>query len=395
MKKIIVLLIGIFALLNGYSQGIEFFHGTFDEAKQKAKEEGKLIFMDAYAVWCGPCKMMSNNVFPQQEVGDFFNANFVNMKVDMEKGEGVDIRRQYGVSAYPTMMLIDANGEVVQSIKGARDANSLIQWAKTANVPNQGMAQKLQEQYDAGERSPELLKSLINIKDSYKEDYNTYFEEYLKQLSEEDKVNTETANFIFEKTKSINSPGLKVINDYKEYFIDMQGENAFNTKIIQIAKNTLSTKDADENTLKEVLAFVKSYKPANYNEESAKLSMNFYGDKKDWNNYDKAATKYLSKYKKNDDNAARDIAWIYYMNIDDASKISKAEKWMQKSIAQNNSYENNLMQAYLLYKLEKYSEAEDAVNYALILAGEEKKTQNAQILKNKILEKLGKKQVVE
>jgi hypothetical protein len=68
---------------------------------------------------------------------------------------------------------------------------------------------------------------------------------------------------------------------------------------------------------------------------------------------------------------------------------------MQESIKINNSYENNLTQAYLLYKLEAYSEAEDAVNYALILASEQKKTENAQILKNQILNKLNKKEIVE
>ena len=67
---------------------------------------------------------MTNNVFPQDKVGDFFNKHFINMKVDMEKGEGVDLRRQYGVSAYPTLLLIDAEGAVVQQIKGARGADA-------------------------------------------------------------------------------------------------------------------------------------------------------------------------------------------------------------------------------------------------------------------------------
>ena len=68
---------------------------------------------------------------------------------------------------------------------------------------------------------------------------------------------------------------------------------------------------------------------------------------------------------------------------------------MQKNIKINNSYENNLTQAYLLYKLKQYSEAEDAVNYALILAGEEKKTKNAQILKDQILKMLKKTEIAQ
>ena len=81
MKRIIISLIISCTFSLGFSQGIEFFHGTFEEAKIEAKAQGKLIFMDAYAVWCGPCKMMRNTVFPLPEVGEYFNANFINMKV--------------------------------------------------------------------------------------------------------------------------------------------------------------------------------------------------------------------------------------------------------------------------------------------------------------------------
>lgn len=93
--------------------GIQFFHGTWEEALAKAKEEEKVIFMDAYASWCGPCKMMSARVFPNKEVGDYFNEHFINVKIDMEKGEGPQLSQRYGVRAYPTLFFIDANGKVV------------------------------------------------------------------------------------------------------------------------------------------------------------------------------------------------------------------------------------------------------------------------------------------
>ena len=144
MKNLIHALLLILSIQLCSAQGVDFFHGSFEEAKLEAKVQGKLIFMDAYAVWCGPCKMMTNNVFPQDKVGDFFNKHFINMKVDMEKGEGVDLRRQYGVSAYPTLLLIDAEGAVVQQIKGARGADALIEWAKKANMPNPVLGKKLQ-----------------------------------------------------------------------------------------------------------------------------------------------------------------------------------------------------------------------------------------------------------
>jgi thiol-disulfide isomerase/thioredoxin len=109
--------------------GIEFFQGSFSEAKALAAESNKLIFMDAYATWCGPCKWMSANSFTDERVGDLFNRNFINLKIDMERGEGPQLARQYRVAAYPTLFFLDANGEVVRKETGARDARGLLDLA--------------------------------------------------------------------------------------------------------------------------------------------------------------------------------------------------------------------------------------------------------------------------
>ena len=59
------------------AQGIEFEHLSWAEALEKAQSENKLIFMDAYTVWCGPCKMMAKQTFPDPEAGLFFNATTI------------------------------------------------------------------------------------------------------------------------------------------------------------------------------------------------------------------------------------------------------------------------------------------------------------------------------
>ncbi|MDX1653069.1 MAG: thioredoxin domain-containing protein [Brumimicrobium sp.] len=106
--------------------GIDFQDITFQQALDRAKKEKKLIFLDAYAEWCGPCKWMNANVFTDQEVGSLFNENFINLKMDMEKGEGPEIARKYQVRAYPTMFLIDSEGKIVKRILGAKQKKDLI-----------------------------------------------------------------------------------------------------------------------------------------------------------------------------------------------------------------------------------------------------------------------------
>ena len=112
--------------------GIQFFHGSLKEAKAKAKKEKKLIFIDCYTSWCGPCKSMAKKTFVNKEVGEYFNANFICVKMDMEKDEGPDVATRYSVEAYPTYLFLDYKGEVKHRDLGFIDAERFIQLGKTA-----------------------------------------------------------------------------------------------------------------------------------------------------------------------------------------------------------------------------------------------------------------------
>ena len=72
----------------GEGKGISFEkEGTlFKEAVQKATATKKLIFLDCYTSWCGPCKKMAKDIFPLEEVGKFMNPAYVSIQIDMEKG---------------------------------------------------------------------------------------------------------------------------------------------------------------------------------------------------------------------------------------------------------------------------------------------------------------------
>ena len=100
--------------------------------KAKAKKEHKLIFVDAYTTWCGPCKWMAKTVFTNDTVADFFNTNFISTKIDMEKGEGIEFRKKYNVFCFPNLLFIDSNGEVVHRRGGGMPSANFIAFAKEA-----------------------------------------------------------------------------------------------------------------------------------------------------------------------------------------------------------------------------------------------------------------------
>lgn len=103
---------------------------SWKEILAEAKASNRVIFMDAYTTWCGPCKMMAKNVFTDETVGDFYNANFVNVKMDMEAGEGVALASEYSVRAYPTLLFIDGDGAIVHRAVGYHEAAAFVELGK-------------------------------------------------------------------------------------------------------------------------------------------------------------------------------------------------------------------------------------------------------------------------
>lgn len=153
-RNLLILAACIYAIsLSAQSAGINFLHGvTWAEAVTKAKTENKLIFIDFYTQWCGPCMNMAQTVFSLPTVGYYYNHTFVNLKIDAEEGEGITLAKKYGVHSYPTYAFIDPTTEnIVHRSSSRQSAEQFIQTGKDATIPTQ-RSFYLQEQYAKGNR---------------------------------------------------------------------------------------------------------------------------------------------------------------------------------------------------------------------------------------------------
>ena len=110
--------------------GISFHQGTWDEALQMASEEGKPIFLDISASWCGPCKRLKANTFTDPEVEKLFNTGFINVLVDGEKGEGIHLVRKYRIRGYPSLIFVDSDGKLIAQTAGYHTPEQLIEIGK-------------------------------------------------------------------------------------------------------------------------------------------------------------------------------------------------------------------------------------------------------------------------
>lgn len=226
--RVFILLVAVAISSSVYAGGIEFFHGTWKEALEKAKAEDKILFVDSYAKWCGPCKRMAKTVFTQDKVGDFFNANFINLKLDMETADGITFGHKYPVSAYPTLFFLGVDGEVIKKVRGGQQAESLINHGKVA-LSSYDRSGEYEEKYLAGNRDFDLVYNYMKALADVGKPHLKVANEYLRSNPE---ITREQRNqFVFTAATEVDSKIFEEVIENKEAIIQEVGVEAFDKKV--------------------------------------------------------------------------------------------------------------------------------------------------------------------
>ena len=159
-KKLLFPIVFFCATVFHAQEGISFQNSSFKDLLAKAKAEKKLVFLDAYASWCAPCKLMEKNVFTKPAVKSYYDSNFINARFDMEKGEGREIAQKYGIRSYPSFLFLNGDGEVVLKNYGYMEEQDFLTIAKEANTPKMKSG-SYKELFDKGEKDPDFLLNMM------------------------------------------------------------------------------------------------------------------------------------------------------------------------------------------------------------------------------------------
>lgn len=277
--------------------GIEFSHDSMNVSLRKAKESSKLIFVDAFTTWCGPCKMMSNEVFVLPEVGKFFNANFINMKIDMEAGEGIELSKKFGVKAYPTFLLINGDGEIIHRVVGSSKADVFIEKIKRGMDPATSYF-SVKKKYDAGERSPEFMPLYFKtMSDAYElkgkeEDIITY----LTSLNLQQRATQTNWDLFFSTVTDYKSPLFSDFAKNVDTYRKAVGEEV-DTKIDYVFYKVLATSEPTTD-LKEIAEILKTLKVAPTSAVGYSYKLTEYKSKKKYQEIIDLYTKEIGKIEK-------------------------------------------------------------------------------------------------
>lgn len=97
------------------------------DARKKATEEKKLVFIHFYASWCAPCKWMEQTTFQEKEVVQTLDSQFVSIQVDIDAPENKNFRNLYAVKYLPTMLVMNADGEILSRVEETLSPRKLLE----------------------------------------------------------------------------------------------------------------------------------------------------------------------------------------------------------------------------------------------------------------------------
>ena len=118
MTGVIGMLLMLFAAGPVQAQ-VCFETASTDAVRRMAQQQNKLVFIDLYATWCGPCRTMERNVFSTKEAGDFMEKYFVAAKYDVDQSVGRALMSEYGRGAIPLYLIFDTEGTLWGTIEGS------------------------------------------------------------------------------------------------------------------------------------------------------------------------------------------------------------------------------------------------------------------------------------
>ena len=416
MKKIIL----YFLLFPVYTnaQEINFEKGTWKETLAKSKAQNKPIFVDFFTTWCGPCKLLEQKVYSKPEVIQKMNANFINFKIDAEKGEGPQLASRFQVSAYPFLVWADKNENVLLTDAGYMPVGEFMKSVDNAlNQYKEGRLEDYETQYRAGKRDATFLADFINKRKAMMLDNRDLVEQYLLAIPVSEQFSEKTLKLVANNSFTLNGKAIELLQ-IQTYFkkFGISTLDNISTTMLEYFRNALKRKDLD--FLERLASFNTKLNPVEAGRQNERYRMEFY---KSMNNTAKyletaqnLADKYLmnvSKDELNKQNQAHfqefmlpyktgkedsvkigkvrfdamkklhsryasinfasdldGLADEFYRNVSDKIVLQKAVLWSKKSneIDENPDYWNTY--AHLLYKMGVKTEAITAEEKALELA---------------------------
>lgn len=322
---------------------IRFESSSLTEVLQKAKAQNKMVFVDCYTKWCGPCRQMEKETFTQKAIAEYFNENFINVRIDMEQAEGPAFSEKHSIRFVPTLLFLESNGQIKHRFMGYQDSAMLMDEVKKARSAEENFAFK----YEKIKKfvSENEIASNINV------DEAAGYVNYLNNLSIADSALTkmyfshikpesflDSIHWIALKNqiRDIYHPGFTYFLENKSAFEKKFGKQAveyYVEDIIVFGFGSLGAQTKNMAELEQHIRILKKLKPENFTDSAVfLLKLRFFSTKKDWENYIKLFERDEDKYQTSALGLVNEICWNILSNTSNMKLYQKLENWMKKTL---------------------------------------------------------------
>jgi thioredoxin-related protein len=382
--NLLVMMLMCSATLSAQEKGIYFERGGGWEAiKEKAKESHRYIFVDCYTTWCGPCKMMMKNIFPQGKVGEFMNGNFVNLSVQMDTTAKDDnevtqwyadahaMAVNYHVDAYPTYLFFSPEGNIVHRAAGAFDSADAFLVVAAHAIDPMHQFYTLMDQYHQGKSNPDMIVGLVSaaLEAGLEKDVVAVKDQYVASLkrpySAADLVNIQRL------TAKTSDKGYPILLQEMNDSTYLPGENPLKVTVMNILLQEevypmFNLDSVDWETVKQRITGKSNVLIAD--EMVAKSRVDYFSSKKQWPAYIKSLQYYASHYGKEiQPYLFNNYLWDVFEHCDDSTTLKEFLLWSMSTFTVHGEAFTGGMDTYanMLYKLGRTEEAIRWENKAL------------------------------
>jgi thioredoxin-related protein len=365
LKRTLFCLVLIFLLSSAYAQ-INFEKGTWKEVLAKAQKENKPVFVDFYAVWCGPCKFMTKDVFTNPEVADYYNANFLAYKVDAEKEER-ELVASAKIDAYPSLFYYNPQGELITKNVGALDAKGFKKFGEgaLANMKAIGNLPTLKAKYDKNPYDNQVTTEYLNLLMQAQKfgEAEPIAQKYLAQLADADLTKENAWKLIKQFVKSTESREYKYMVANQKVFFEKYGED-FQRYLLGMVNEKLNhaiqTKSVGslteaKNIYYAVGSMMDASKPKEYFE--MEIDLHYFKATQQWTDYFGVANHWIEKYQAENFQELFDKSMTIAENSTNKTELEKARAWTEKLLTLNQDALSYVANAVILEKLGNKTEA--------------------------------------
>jgi hypothetical protein len=287
----------------------------------------------------------------------------------MEKGEGIELAKKYGIQAYPTLLYLNSSGEVMYRTCGSAPVQGFTDNGKAALDPDKQLATAAKK-FDGGKADGTTAFNYFFLLENGCQDLNQELTSYFLNQKQEDLLSPRNWKIIYRFVNDYTSKEFNFLEKNKDDYSRLFSNDSVQDKLNDVYESAIYSAIYKTDEAAFLILKNKIKESGNPNAEKITMSadMELFKKKHDWKNYTETSISFVNKYAMDNADQLNQISWDFYENVADKAMLENALKWIQRSVELEPQYENMDTHAAILYKLGQKEEAKKTAEKAIELA---------------------------